>query len=252
MMALARAPFRVILLALSFYTRLPTPFIHGSPKELGASFLCLPLVGAVLGAILWIGYFFCQGILPEDLLVFLMLALSVLLTGGLHEDGLADFCDGFGNRLDKERTMAIMKDSRTGVFGLLGLWGVLGIRFQCLKVLDPTHLGTIFFASQIISRSWMMPFLAFLPYAGSRDSFSAQLTRVPALSLLWPVFFMGLMPVFFFSWQIVWTSLVVGLVLSLMLGLWWWRRIRGYTGDCLGAAQQLHATAFELILVLNS
>ncbi|MBQ2585605.1 MAG: adenosylcobinamide-GDP ribazoletransferase, partial [Bacteroidaceae bacterium] len=111
-----------ILAALGFFTRLPFWRIANVPKEYFERVVPLwPLAGWLTGGVMALVFWLCSYILPLNLCLIAAILSRVLLTGALHEDGFADFCDGFGGGGTRERTLQIMKDSHIGTYGVLGL-----------------------------------------------------------------------------------------------------------------------------------
>lgn len=110
-----------ILIALSFFTRIPI-FIQSevSENEFYSSMVLLPIVGLVIGGILYIPWYFLREI-PKEISAFLLVFLYIWLTGGLHIDGFIDTLDGILSNRNRERSLEIMKDSRIGAFGAIGL-----------------------------------------------------------------------------------------------------------------------------------
>jgi adenosylcobinamide-GDP ribazoletransferase len=122
---------KLFFTALSFYTRLPAPaFIHGNNAGLlPDSIRYLPLIGWMAGIVAAIVYLLANYLFGDTLAVLFSMVATVLLTGAFHEDGFADVCDGFGGGWTKDRILDIMKDSRLGTYGVLGLILLLGIKF---------------------------------------------------------------------------------------------------------------------------
>ncbi len=135
--------------ALSFLTVFRIPYTDSilSPKELAASFACFPLAGLVLGGIYYGTAFLLRGRVPLLLLAVLIASLTVLLTRGLHLDGLADFADGVWGGSTPERRLEIMKDSRVGTFGVLALIIALGLKIAAIEAgLEANYLAVLLVA----------------------------------------------------------------------------------------------------------
>ena len=126
--------FVLFLVATQFLTRLPAPALRGfQPSWLSQSARYFPLVGVLVGS-LNVGIWWLLGHwLPPTVSVGLMLAASLLITGAFHEDGFADTCDGFGGGTTTERVLAIMKDSRIGAYGAMGIFLMLGLKWTALR-----------------------------------------------------------------------------------------------------------------------
>ena len=136
---LLREELRLFFTALQFFTRIPVPaWVGWSPEQLNASARHFPSVGLLVGALCAAALLAGLAWWPAPVAVLLSMALGVLLTGAFHEDGLADSCDGFGGASQRERVLAIMKDSRVGSFATIGVVLVLGLKFQLLLTLAAT------------------------------------------------------------------------------------------------------------------
>ena len=122
---------------LSFYTRVPCPaWVPYSPHNLNKSRKYLPLIGLLIGVIAALIYMFCGLLMPSSVSISLSMIATVYLTGAFHEDGLADCADGFGGGWEKAQILAIMKDSRIGVYGTIILVLILGLKFILLMELQ--------------------------------------------------------------------------------------------------------------------
>jgi len=207
------------------------------------------LTAAVMAGVLWLSSQF----VPLQIAVILAIVSRLLITGGLHEDGLADFLDGFGGGNTRERTLEIMKDSHIGTYGVVGLiiyflllynlLLVFSVPFVCLAILSADPLCKLI--SSLIT--------LFLPYARTAETsktkviyrkmsvkpfiISAIFGILPLVLLLQPVYWLaGLFPIFVFA-----------LLVLLMK-----KKIQGYTGDCCGALFLLCELSFYLGIVIIS
>ncbi|MDP4300592.1 adenosylcobinamide-GDP ribazoletransferase [Leptothrix discophora] len=240
---------RLYLIALQFFTRVPVPaWVGYTPAWMHASARHYPGVGLLVG--LWGAAVLAAASLvwPATVAVGLSMAATVWLTGGFHEDGLADTCDGLGGAVTRERALLIMKDSRLGSYGALGLLLVLGLKAATLHALVVAGLAQALLAgvwAHAASRAVPVLLLALLPYAGDAEHAKAkpmaqQVSRGGLVAAL--------------AWVAVLTALAAtlgagGLALAAALGAlacvtwtcrgWYRRRLGGYTGDTLGAAQQV-------------
>ncbi|SEK60890.1 cobalamin-5'-phosphate synthase [Roseateles sp. YR242] len=241
---------RLFLIALQFFTRVPIPrWVGFQPEWLQQSARYFPLVGAVVGAwsacVLWAALL----VFPATVAVVLAMAASVWLTGGFHEDGLADTCDGLGGAVSRERALEIMKDSRLGSYGALGLVFVLGLKAAALLGLadaDATLALVAIVWSHLASRAAPVWLMHALPYAGDAAHAKAKplATQISGGGLV-----VALGSVLVAS--VVWAWLLpddIPLLLGALLtcaGLTFYmqsmldRRLGGYTGDNLGATQQV-------------
>jgi adenosylcobinamide-GDP ribazoletransferase len=248
---------QLLWVATQFLTRLPTPRPRGfDPGWLSQSTRYFPLVGVLIGLINLLVWWIASRRLPASTAIGLMMAVSILLTGAFHEDGFADACDGLGGGGSREHVLAIMKDSRIGAFGAIGLF--LMLKWTTLAALPSALFVQSVVASHMLSRWYAIGLIAFLPYVredadAKSKPFAGRLsggnwTLSGILGLL------GLAP-------LAWACTRAGLpldgsalgagagaaaVIALATGLYLRRRIGGYTGDCLGAAQQLAELGFLL------
>jgi adenosylcobinamide-GDP ribazoletransferase len=228
------------LAALQFLTRLPVPADIHSPARMAASPRWYPAVGALVGGICALAWWAAAALFPPDLAALVAVATGVLVTGALHEDGLADTCDGMGGA-SAERALTIMRDSRIGSYGVLGLGLVLAAKVLALAALPAAAVPLVLVAGHATSRASMVLVLATGRYA------RAEGAAAPLAAGLAPGGF-----AFAFGCGV---AALVSLVLVLpapavagglaalaashtLVRLTVGRRIGGYTGDTLGAVQQ--------------
>ncbi len=241
---------RLFFIALQFFTRVPIPGWTGfQPEWLHQSARYFPLVGAVVGlwsaAVLWLAML----VFPNSVAVVLAMAASIWLTGGFHEDGLADTCDGLGGAVSRERALEIMKDSRLGSYGALGLFLMLGLKAATLVGLadaDPTLALTALLWAHLASRAAPVWLMHALPYAGDAAHAKAKplatqiggaelgmaLGTVVLASGLWAWLLPDDIPLLL-------GAIVTGAGLTFFMQSLLERRLGGYTGDNLGATQQV-------------
>lgn len=224
-------------LAFVFLTRLPVPLDEGRPSTLAQAGWAFPLCGAAVGLIAWLGYVAGAALgLPALLCALLAVAGSVLATGALHEDGLADFADGIGGGRDRARKLEIMRDSATGSYGMLALILMVAIKTVAIAEIGGTAVLPALVALWAASRFAMVIAMALLPPARAdglgKDAGAPSLWRVAvgvALTLLAaaPLGLAGL-------------GAVIGtLAAAAVPAIIAWRQIGGQTGDVLGAIQQI-------------
>lgn len=241
----------LFLIALAFLTRIPIPATTAHSQEnLNAASRYFPAVGLVIGAIATVIYLGAAALWPTSIAIALSMAASVWLTGAFHEDGFADSCDGFGGGWTPEQVLTIMKDSRLGTYGAIGLGLMLTLKFLALQALaQPSTIVIALLVGHCWSRLLAISYMLDLNYVRDNDSskikpmatqlsrndfFFAAIVAVPLLLFISPL-------------QVV--------AIGLLLALWrWWfgrymvRRISGYTGDCLGCAQQVAEILIYLVL----
>jgi adenosylcobinamide-GDP ribazoletransferase len=261
-------PLRHYLLALQFFTRVPVNgrlagWVGYSPAMMRASAAHFPgvglLVGTLAAAVAWA---LLQGLPPGPYAPFVAAAFStvatVLFTGALHEDGLADVADGLGGSHERRRALEIMKDSRIGAFGAMALVLAFCTKLGLLALLgaqDARVLCAALVLGHVLSRAWPLLVIRWLPYAGEADGTRAKpmadaiTGRALLAAALWtaPVL-AGLAwlqgPAFVLA-----PLLLSALAFAAMLRLFA-RRLQGFTGDCLGATQQLCEIACYLGVAL--
>lgn len=245
---------RLAFIALQFFTRVPVPrWVGFEPDWLHQSARHFPLIGIAVGAVAAAVLWAANQVLPLPVAVGLSMAATLLLTGGFHEDGWADTCDGLGGAVSRERSLEIMKDSRIGAYGAMGLVTMLALKATTLASLPLAWGCAALLIGHTASRAASTALIRFLPYAGdiahakakplAQRLSSAGLVVVcgwtlsVALALVW--------------WQPLWAVPVGGSLLFAALGAlwcarWFQRRLGGVTGDTLGATQQLT----ELLVLL--
>lgn len=231
---------RSLRLALGFLTTLPVrPPKQLAPGDLGRAAAWYPLIGLAMGGILWaISPLLLAGF-PPVLAAALLLALWVLMSGGLHLDGWADCCDGLFVSADRERRLAILHDTQLGAFAAVGLVLLLLLKWAALASLE-SGLGLLL--APALGRG-LLPLLARLKPART-EGLGAGLHR----ELRWPshLTLLLLAPVVYLAGMSGLVALAAGLVTAFG---WAWlaqRRLGGHTGDVLGAACEL----IELVVLL--
>ena len=251
-----RYQLELFFTALGFFTRLPIPtWVPWSPERLNHAARYLPLVGWVVGATGALSYLGLTLVLPPALAVVLSMAVTIRITGAFHEDGFADTCDGLGGGGDKAQVLAIMKDSRIGSYGAVTLVLVVGLKIALTALLAERGAALAAIAvlyAHVLSRAAPLDVMWGLPYIGDADGSKSKplaesITResiwtglawaLPALGLMWWALGLWQIAVAIVPWMIA-----LGQMRRLLL-----RRLEGFTGDTLGATQQL----CELALLLG-
>jgi adenosylcobinamide-GDP ribazoletransferase len=242
-----RAELGRLFAAVQFMTRLPVPMatVH-DPAWLVRSAKYFPLVGILVGAvgaaILVTAGAVWSGVLPA----LLATAATILVTGALHEDGLADTADSLGGHT-REAQLAIMKDSRLGTFGALALGLSLAMRVAALASLAPDLAAWALIASHAGARLATVLAMAALPHAGdadtSRTSYSPDRLHGGEIAL---AAFIALLPMLPAEPRFAFAGLLAGGAAALILALAMYRRLGGYTGDVLGAVEQVFEIGFLL------
>ena len=236
--------------ATQFLTRLPTPGPKAWSDELLARSACyFPLVGLLVGGLSAAVLLLARQLWPAGVLpALLAVAAGVVVTGGFHEDGLADTADGLGGGQTPEQRLTIMKDSRLGSYGALALGLVLAVRVGALaEVAGPWRAASVLVCAHGLARAAAVVVMRLMPYAA--DPSASKLKPVardvrPREALI--AVAVGLAPLLLLG---PWTA-IVGLTAGVVAALWpalaARRLIDGYTGDVLGAVEQAFETAFLL------
>lgn len=257
--------WRYFLLGLGFFTRFPVPqHANFSETELNYSAKYFPLIGIVIGLVGAFVFILSAAFLPQTIAVLMSMVSTIYLTGAFHEDGLADSADGLGGGWEREQILTIMQDSRLGTYGAVALFLMLFAKFQLLNSLsgDVIPLGLV--AAHALSRLSAVWMMAALPYAKPAGKAKPLATNVTGSALLLANI-TGLLPYSVLIVLLVMSNhpaeLIVKLILMtlipVLLSWLWWRHkvnkwLAGYTGDTLGAVQQITELAFYFGLVLWS
>ena len=272
---------RHYLLAVQFFTRIPVTgrlaaWVGYSPEQLRASAAHFPGIGMLVGAVAAAVYAVLDALLPATLYTPLVAAVfstlaTVLLTGGFHEDGLADVADGLGGSYDRERSLEIMKDSRVGAFGALALVLALLGKVALLALLGsvegapadgeaaPFSAGYVCAAlwlGHVVSRALPLLLIRLLPHVGDTATSKSKplADQISSGSLLiafiWCFSALALASIAFNAINLI-VSCIFAVVALLTLLRFFKRRLQGFTGDCLGATQQVCEIAFYLGLAVS-
>lgn len=247
-MSFALRQLRLFLCAVQFLTRAPTPALPGfEPDWISRSARYFPLVGLLVGgvcaAVFWGASQLWSGALPALLAV----GVGVLVTGAFHEDGLADTFDGLGGGGTPERRLEIMKDSRIGTYGALALGLVLATKVAALATL-PAGLGAwTLVAAHAGGRGASVLTMRALAYV--RDVDGGKWNPAPSDLGFWEVLAavtFAALPLALSPAGVVAQGLLAGALLALVLTLAARRLLGGYTGDVLGAIEQMFELGFTL------
>jgi adenosylcobinamide-GDP ribazoletransferase len=278
---------REFLLAIQFFTRIPVTgrlaaWAGFSPELLRASAAHFPLAGAIVGCAAALVYALTLALLPGEQFSALAAAIfstvaTALLTGAFHEDGLADVADGLGGSFDRDRALEIMKDSRVGAFGALALMLALLAKVALLAILgsveglasdlevDQRGFNWFFngwyatFAlalGHVVSRGLPLLLIRLLPYVGDSATSKAKplADRISTgrllIGLAWCLAALALSTAIFDVFSLL-VSCGFALAALLYMGRLFKRRLQGFTGDCLGATQQVCEIAFYFGLAVT-
>lgn len=241
-------------LALSFFTRLPVPQkMYYSEALLNKANRYFSLVGLVTGLFLGLSYISFSNFFPTNISILLTMAVSLLLTGAFHEDGLADMADGIGGAFTIEKRLAIMKDSRIGTYGAVTLVIALLLKFTLLVELakhDSNYLLLAIVLAESLSRAVAGSLISSMPYVSDIDqSKSKPLAQAQSLSELSLLLVIGVIPLVFYPSEVIFSLLIVLFIFRTLFKNWLMGKIGGFTGDCLGAGQQISELLIYLMLV---
>ena len=240
------------LLALQFLTRLKINAPY-SPEAMRRSPRWYPAVGIVVGLISAVVYGLGCWLFSPHLAVILAVAAGILVTGALHEDGFADACDGLGGMRPKERVLEIMRDSRIGAYGVLGLIFMVGGRIVALQTLPIDAVAFALVGGHAASRAsmlWIMSTSDYVRSTGAGSAVAGGIDRT-ALSTALMTTGLALLPLAFVVPMASVITGLAGLVVGhLAMRRWYEPRLGGYTGDCLGAVQQCSELGFYLGLLV--
>lgn len=246
--------------ALIFFTRLPFWRFYEPPKQCYSHVVeYWPLAGWITGGAMGATVWIASQHTGVTVAVLLALAVRMLLTGALHEDGLSDFFDGFGGGADRRRILEIMKDSRIGTYGVLGLMMYLAILVASMCQVNPSLLALIMVAADPFCKMISAQIIMFLPYARTEEEAKAKTVYVKydvAAGIRLAV--IGLLPIVIVSYFLVSgfgvginsLELLVSVPCLVFYGLYMLmnRKLRGYTGDCCGALFLLVELSFYVAL----
>ncbi|HVW62553.1 MAG TPA: adenosylcobinamide-GDP ribazoletransferase [Puia sp.] len=256
--------WKIFLTAVMYFTRIRVPKSVGhEPGYLEKAAKYFPLVGWIVGGISVLVFLVFSRLLSSDIGMLASMIAGLLTTGAFHEDGFADVCDGFGGGWTKEKILLIMKDSRVGAFGVIGLIVILGSKFLLLRELPsftpelnhPVRLifyNYRYFIGAVMtahSLSRLMPVLTLQWLDNVTDPEHSKSKPVTSRKLapgeLLAAILFGILPLFFFPWPF-WLVILPAAWATYELAKYFKKWIGGYTGDCLGAIQQVTEIAVYL------
>ena len=241
----------LLLLALSFFTRIPVNFSREiTATQLNKASRYFAFVGLLVGFICSVAYTVSLEYLPKTIAVLMAMAASLLITGAFHEDGWADVWDGFGGGWSLEQKLNIMKDSRLGTYGAAALFIILLLKFQCLMALTSPVIALILAhtLSRVVATSliYNMSYVA-LDATSKVKPLAQELSKTSLIILLITGLLVSL---YCLSLGECLLLFVILFLFRAMLASWFTRQLGGYTGDCLGAAQQSSEIVIYLSLLI--
>lgn len=248
LLTLAARECAYVVVAIQFLTRLPVPALSRfEPAWMARAMAYYPLAGLLVGAISAVVWIAAAHVWPAHIAALLAVAAGTLATGALHEDGLADTADALGGGRTREQRLAILKDSRIGPYGTLALIFAVGLKVMALAVLPAMTGALALLAIHAGARTVPVIATALMPYAG--DTSAAKVApMVPTPGRLTFALVTGLLPSLALSVSpalLIWPAGFAAAFAPLLQGR---RLLGGYTGDILGAAEQMYEIAALLTL----
>ncbi len=249
--------FRLFFTALQFFTRLPIPrWVGFDPAWLNQASRYFPLVGVVVALMTGAAYALAAWFLPAPVAVVISTAIGIYATGAFHEDGFADMCDGFGGGMTPERVLEIMKDSRIGAYGAIGIICLLGLKLVTLSMLPPLAAIGALLVAHPLSRLMATSLIWRLEYARAEGKAKplAQKMRsgeflIAAITATLPA--LAVLELHWLPPSALIASVVAAAIAAFWLARKCVRRIGGYTGDCLGAVQQVTEVVIYLCVLAS-
>lgn len=241
-----------LTIATTFFTRLPWPLKENDASndapDLAAAAIAFPLVGLLIGIAVAIIWFIAASLLPPLPAAGIAICASMLLTGAIHEDGLSDCADGLFGGSTKAKVLEIMRDSRIGVYGAAALIMTIGLRWTALASLSIGQGVAALIIAHIIGRAAITIALHYGSYARSKGLASSVASGVEFDEFLRIMAITGLLALLVGLWQ----GLLAAMIATAMAALafvWLKKRLGGYTGDGLGAIEQIAEISAMLTFV---
>ncbi|MCD9577418.1 adenosylcobinamide-GDP ribazoletransferase [Flavobacterium soyae] len=249
----------IFFTCLMFYTRIPCPKnITHDPDYLNKATRYFPFIGWIVGSISFLAYYIFSLFLSTETAVIFAIIISVLTTGAFHEDGFADVCDGFGGGWTKEKILMIMKDSAIGAYGAIGLVLLFLAKFKLLSesILLFTNnillIFLLFISAHSLSRLAAISIVFTHQYSrNDASSKSKPIAKNHSWKEIFGSFFFGLIPLLaltYFNYKVLLAIIPVFITRYFLAG-YFQKWIDGYTGDCLGATQQVCEVIYYLSIL---
>ncbi len=253
---------RIFFTALMFYTRIPCPkWVDHDAAYINKATRYFPLIGYIVGGICALVFVLSAYAFGSSIALGLSMLAGILVTGAFHEDGLADVCDGFGGGWTKAKILDIMKDSRVGAYGAIGIVLLLGLKFLGLQGLlalqfpneysMPKLMCLIFITYHALARWTAITIVFTETYAREDlDSKAKPIAQAYSYKEILGATFFGWLPLILLAY--VWSWYLLLLIIPLFFLRYFMIRyfnkwLQGYTGDCLGAVEQIA----EVVILLS-
>ncbi len=243
---------RIFFTAVMFFTRIPCPaFTDHNPEYLNRSAKYFTIIGILIGALCGLSFWLAAHVFSTSLSILLSFVVSMLLTGAFHEDGLADVCDGFGGGWTKLKILDIMKDSRVGTFGLVGLGLTMALKYAILNEIPINFMVVVLISGHSISRLTSVSLIFTDEYVREDLLSKAKplATKMSNLDYSIAALF-GLLPLILLKNWWVFLTIIPLFLAKVYFSQYFKKWIGGYTGDCLGAVQQIAEVIYYLSIVL--
>jgi len=244
---------KIFFAALTFFTRIPSPFAYVVNNEalLNRAARYFSLVGWIVGGICAFVVWLSIQFLPHSVSIILSMGAGILVTGAFHEDGFADSCDGFGGGWTKERILEIMKDSRIGSYGTIGIVLMLLTKYLVLMEIPFHKLPLVLIAAHSLSRLASTHCIFTHEYVGNQGTSKAKplCSEITSKEMILSTL-LGLIPLFLFNDYRIFLTLIPVFIAKWWLAKYFKKWIGGYTGDCLGAIQQVTEVVFYLSMMV--
>lgn len=241
----------LFFLALGFFSRIPMPaWIEYSPENLNRASRYFTLVGWLLGGLVALVFLAADYLFSDSISLWLAMGFSLLLTGAFHEDGLADTVDGFGGAFVREKKLSIMKDSRIGTYGATAL--VMALLGKYLLLIENTQIALSLLIAYALSRTVAASLVFDMRYVADDDGSKSKPLANNQSKIDLAILLATSFPVFFLlDWKKA-ALIIIAMILVRYAAKWYFKKqIGGYTGDCLGAAQQISELVIYAVLLIN-
>ncbi len=237
--------------AILYYSRIPTPrWVECTPQTLSESLRYFPLVGLIVGGLGFVAYYGVSMFLPHYRAIVVAMVAMMLSTGALLEDGFADFCDGFGGGYGKEAILRIMKDSHIGTYGVIGVVVTLFLRYSLLCEVNSYWMPYVMILAQGASRFGSVAIVRTATYAREEPSKSSHSALGITMTGVAVAMIFSLFPLVILGWEFALLYIVLMSVTVALFRAYIVRCIGGFTGDTLGALQQILETLFYVIFIV--
>lgn len=251
-MSFLKKEIQIFFTALMFFTRIPCPsYINHSEEYLNKSTRYFSLIGIIVGSLCGLVFWLSLFVFSPTISLLLSLIASVLITGAFHEDGFADVCDGFGGGWTKEKILDIMKDSRLGTYGLVGLGLLLLLKFAALHEMAIEIVVPVLISGHAVSRLTAASIIYTDEYA-REDLLSKAKPLATKLSLgnFTIAAILGLLPLLLMRNYWIFLVIIPLFFVKIYFSHYFKKWIGGYTGDCLGTVQQVSEVVYYLFVLV--